>query len=391
MLFVKFRLYPTPAQEVLLLEHCRHARKMWNVGLEQRNMYRPAFGPTPNYNEQSAQLTEARAEFDWLKAGSQTVQQQALLDLKKAFDNWWAGTHGRPTWRSRGVHESFRIVGKQAKRWERLSRNRARVKVPKIGWVDWRWSRHPGTPDSYRIRQDRAGKWWISFAVIPPEIDGPNDGSVVGVDRGIAVSAALSDGPMLHWPGLTDNEQARLLRLQRKLARQQKDSKRHEKTKLQISRLRHRGINRRDDAIEKATTDLAQRFDIIRVEDLKVKNMVRSAKGTVEEPGTNVAAKRGLNREIQKQAWGRFARRLEDKIGDRLQKVPAAFTSQRCSVCGEVDRKNRESQAIFRCTTCDYADNADVNAARNIAAGCAVTSRGGPPVREPTKREPLAL
>ena len=115
---------------------------------------------------------------------------------------------------------------------------------------------------------------------------------------------------------------------------------------------------------------------------------VRRAKGTVGEPGRNVAAKATLNRGISRSAWGLLERRLEEKAPGRVKKINPAFTSQRCSACGLVDRKSRESQAAFRCTVCGYACNADVNAAKNIAAGRAVTARGGRRAAGPVNREP---
>jgi transposase len=136
---------------------------------------------------------------------------------------------------------------------------------------------------------------------------------------------------------------------------------------------------------------LARRFDVIRVESLNIKSLTRSAKGTKEMPGRNVASKSALNKGILNSGWGLLVRRIEDKAPGRMKKVPAAFTSQRCSVCGCVDRKSRESQALFRCTACGYACNADVNAAKNIAAGHAVKARGGDRVAGPANREPQLL
>jgi len=127
---------------------------------------------------------------------------------------------------------------------------------------------------------------------------------------------------------------------------------------------------------------------VIRVEALNIRGMTRSARGTVAEPGRNVAAKAGLNRGILASGWGMLARRLEDKAPGRFEKVQAAYTSQRCSACGHVDGRSRESQAAFRCTACGYACNADVNAARNIAAGHAVNARGGDGDGRPVNREP---
>ncbi len=138
----------------------------------------------------------------------------------------------------------------------------------------------------------------------------------------------------------------------------------------------------------KVSTDLAQRFDVIRVEDLRIPNMTRSARGTVDAPGRNVAQKAGLNRGIQRSAWGLLVRRLEDKAPGRVEKVVPAFTSQRCSACGQIARESRKSQALYLCIACGYACNADVNAARNIAAGHAVKARGGHGTSQPMNREP---
>ncbi|MGP4105441.1 RNA-guided endonuclease InsQ/TnpB family protein, partial [Nonomuraea sp. KM90] len=188
----------------------------------------------------------------------------------------------------------------------------------------------------------------------------------MGVDRGVAVSAALSTGQMLYVPGLRESEKARLLRLLRKLARARRGSRRRDRVKAAIAQLKTRGVDRRTDWIEKTSTDLARRFDVIAVEDLKISAMTRSARGTLDVPGRNVGQKAGLNRGILAAGWGRLVARLEHKAPGRVVKINPAYTSQRCSACGIVDRQARESQARFRCRSCGYAGNADVNAARNI-------------------------
>jgi len=265
--------------------------------LNQKNCYHPYIGPTPDFVEMSSQLTQLRKEIDWLSSGSQTVQQQALKDLDQAFRNWWKnpGHFGRPTWRSRGRHEGFRIVGPQASRFERLSRKRARIFIPKVGWVDWRWTRNPGEVKSYRVKRDPAGRWWIAFAVKPEPRYNPGNGKTIGIDCGIAHSFVTSQGEMINIPGLSPGEAKRLLTLQRKLARQELGSGQRERTKKEIARLISRRVNRKKDVIEKLTTQLATSYEWIHIEDLKIKNMTRSAKGTLEEPGRNVAQKRGLD------------------------------------------------------------------------------------------------
>ena len=179
--------------------------------------------------------------------------------------------------------------------------------------------------------------------------------------------------------------------MQRQLARAKRGSNRRGRVKCAIARLRARETDRRKDWVEKASTGIARRFDLIRVEDLKIGNMTRSAKGTRENPGRNVRQKAGLNRGILGSGWGLLVRRLEEKAPGRVEKVRPAFTSQRCSACGQVDRSSRESQARFVCTACGFACHADVNAAINIAAGHAVTARGGVGEAGPVNREPQLL
>jgi putative transposase len=391
----RYRLIPAPAQEAVLRDHCGHARYVWNLAVEQHSHWHPGRKSAPGYLEQCRQLTQARAENPWLAAGSQTVQQQALRDFTKAMKAFFdpANSAGRPSWRKAGRHEGFRIVGR-GRHWDvrRVSRHVGQVWVPKAGWVRFRWSRSvPPDVKSYRVTMDRAGRWHVAFAVIPGPVPAPGNGQVVGIDRGVAVAAALSTGQMLHCPGLGVRERTRLRRLQRTLARAKRGSNRRGRVKHAIARLRTRESDRRKDWAEKVSTDIARRFDLIRVEDLRISNMTRSAKGTPENPGRNVRAKAGLNRGILGSGWGLLVRRLQDKAPGRVEKINPAFTSQRCSACGQVDRDSRESQAVFRCTACGFASNADVNAAKNIAAGHAVTARGGDGVARPVNREPHLL
>jgi putative transposase len=392
----RYRLLPTPAQQVVLRDHCAHARYVWNLAVEQHSHWRPGRRSAPGYLEQCRQLTAARAEHDWLAEGSQMVQQQALRDFAQAMTAFIDPgiLTGRPTWRKAGRHEGFRIVGQRGRQWDirRLSRHVGEVRIPKVGWVRFRWSRAvPSGVKSYRITQDRAGRWHVAFAAIPATIEGPGTGAVVGLDRGMAVSAALSTGELLRGPSFAARERQRMRRLERKLARARRGSNRRKRVRLAIARLHARETDRRKDWAEKASTDIASRFDLIRIEDLQIRNMTRSARGTRENPGRNVGQKAGLNRGILRSVWGLLARRLEQKAPGRIEKIKPHYTSQRCSACGRVDRKSRESQAVFRCTACGFACDADVNAARNIAAGHAVTARGGDGVTRPVNREPQLL
>jgi putative transposase len=405
----RYRLYPTPAQEDMLLGHCAHARYVWNLAVEQRSWWQPG-RPSPGYAEQCRQRSEARAAFPWLAVGSVIVQQQALRDFHAAHAAWFASLRqwrkrcantppdqrpaapSPPSWRKRDVNEGFRIVAVGPQDVRRVNRRWGQVLVPKLGWVRFRWSRPVPAAKSYRVTRDRAGRWHVAFAAIPPAIPGPDTGEVVGVDRGVAVSAALSTGELLSVPGLRPAEQRRLNRLERRKARQQKGSNRRAKTRLAIARLRSRETARRRDWTEKVSTDLARRFDLIRVEDLDVRAMTRSARGTVDRPGRNVRQKAGLNRGILASGWGMLLGRLEDKAPGRVERIYPAYTSQRCSACGHVAADSRQSQTAFRCVACAWTGNADYNAARNIAAaGQVVAARGGQGSLGPVNREPPTL
>jgi putative transposase len=392
----RYRLVPTHVQEAVLRNHCAHARFVWNLAVEQQSWWRPGRKSAPRYLEQCRQLTQARAEHAWLAAGSQMVQQQALRDFARAMAAFFDPDNpaGRPSWRKAGRDEGFRIVGRRGRQWDvrRLSRKAGEVWIPKAGWVRFRWSRAlPTGIKSYRVTMDAAGRWHVAFAAIPAPLPAPGTGDVVGIDRGVTVSAALSTGELLRVPVLSAWEKKRLLRLERRLARAKRGSNRRRRVKHAVARLRARATDRRKDWVEKASTDIARRFDVIRVEDLQIRNMTRSTKGTAQNPGRNVRAKAGLNREIMRSGWGLLVRRLEDKAPGRIEKIHPAYTSQTCSGCGHRDPESRESQSRFRCRVCGLTVNADVNAARNIAAGHAVTARGGDGVTRPRNREPQLL
>lgn len=155
----RYRLYPSAEQEAVLLDHCGHARFVWNLAVEQHAWWKPGRKGTPGFAEQSRQLTEARAASDWLRSGPVNVQQQALRDFWHAKTAFFKSGSGHPTWRRKHQDEGFRITDTCQVR--KLNRHWAQVKVPKIGWVRFRLSR-PDLPDakSYRITF-RTGQWHV--------------------------------------------------------------------------------------------------------------------------------------------------------------------------------------------------------------------------------------
>ena len=381
---IRQRLYPTEDQAAQLYRHCSDARFIYNLGLEQRNLWRKDRTAKISYLTQARELAQARQASPWLKEGSSSVQQQALRDLDIAFQNWWNGSHRKPRWRKAGQNEGFYIRDLSV---SKLSHKQGEVLVPKAGWVRFRLTRswtEIESSSSARVTLDRSGRWHVSFTAPQPGLKREPTEAVVGLDMGIASTVTTSDGTKLHMPKLlSPGEAQRKRRLQRKLARQKKGSNKRARTKLRLAKLSAKESDRRKDWIEKATTNLVRDYDFIAIEDLRVKNMVRSAKGTIEDPGKNVARKSGLNREIQSQAWSLFRKRLEDKANASAVIVVAIdpkHTSQTCSECKHCAAENRKSQAVFSCVVCGYTEHADINAAKNIlAAGLVVTGRRGTP------------
>ncbi|WP_409472809.1 RNA-guided endonuclease InsQ/TnpB family protein [Streptomyces sp. HC307] len=252
---------------------------------------------------------------------------------------------------------------------QKLNRKWAQVKVPGCGWVRFRLTR-PELPDAKTFRVTwRNNQWHVAFAVIPEPIAPPGTGAVIGIDRGVTITAALSDGRMLNCPQLTVKERAQIRKRQRRAARAPKGSDRKTAEHAKVAKLKAREANRRKDWCEKTSTMLAGSYDLVRFEKLNIRNMTRSAKGTMTEPGKHVRQKAGLNRAILAQGWGLLRRRTEHKAPGRVEDVPAPYTSLQCSACGWIEKNSRKSQAEFVCALCGFTCNADTNAATNVEAG----------------------
>ncbi|WP_442931874.1 RNA-guided endonuclease InsQ/TnpB family protein [Mycobacterium sp. 050128] len=340
-----------------------------------------------NYGPQAHELAEAKAEHPWLKDVPGHCLQQTLMDLDRACRE-----HGtfRVRWRSsRRWAPSFRFPEGNKMALERLNRRHARVKLPKLGWVKFRQTRSLRAETIRSATLAREAQHWYVSLLVDDGIATPSahavPGSAVGVDRGVVVAVATSTGEPLDRAFVTEGERCRALRLQRKLSRSAKGSANRGKTRVALARVRSRERYRRQDFCAQTAHQLAQTNALVVLEKLPARTMTRRA-GPVEDPNNpghylpnGAAAKSGLNRAILGKAWHRFELALNSVsryTGTIVVKVPAAFTSQRCSACGHVDPKSRESQAVFRCTACSRpAEHADVNAAKNIlAAGLAVTA-----------------
>ena len=344
-------------------------RFVYNLALEQRrDWWRP--GRKFNSVSQCREVTELRAQVDWIKAAPVAALQQALRDLDRAYQNWWAGRADYPTPRKKGFNDSFRFPDPNYLTLRRTGKSSGQLKLPKLGWVRLRgWRALPGDLRNVTVSR-RAGQWFAAIQCereIPEPI--PSSLPSVGIDMGVAVFAALSDGTSIA-PANHGKKALRALRkAQRALARKRKGSANRRKAVRRVARIHQRVANARKDFLHKHSTTIAKNHGTVVVEALNLRNMSASAKGTTEKPGRKVRQKAGLNRAILDQGWGAFRIMLAYKLADRggrLVEVPAAYTSQTCSACGVVDSASRVSQAVFACSGCGHTANADTNAAINI-------------------------
>ncbi len=398
-----YRLYPTVDQADLMAQSAGCARAIYNAALEQRSVSWQMLRRRVSRNQQDRELRDLKRTegLEYLGQVNSDVLVQALWDLDRAFDRFFDGLASYPRFKAKGrARDSFRLQQRKSGsglslETRRLSRKWGEVKVPKLGWVRFRWDRKPvGNIKNATITREANG-WHIKLCCDDQQ-DQPAARPVeraVGIDAGVAVAYATSDGQAINLPRPSSHERERRLRLERKLARQTKGSARRQRTKVALGKMRARDARRRSDALHKLARQLVDQHDLIGIEDLKVQNMTRSAKGTIGAPGTNVAQKSGLNRSILERGWGTFRRLVTEKAersGVTVIAINPAHTSQNCAACGHVDAGNRESQAVFQCLACKHQDNADINAAiniktaalkqhaKNLADGQVVTAHGDP-------------
>ena len=362
-----YRLQPSHEQEQQFLKFAGVCRLVWNLALEQREkwwrQYQASTGDNLNYVTQARQLKDLRAEFDFIRDVSQTSEQRVLKDLDTAFRNFFAGRCGFPKMKRKGVNDAFSFVGREVT-IQKLNAKWSKVRLPKIGWIKFRCTR----PIAGDIREATVTRtalgWQISLGCLI-DSDIADVGGSVGIDRGITAPIAMSDGTMVVMPQSIARIDALHKRAQRIASRRKRGSKRYAKAVKRAARLKARQARIRKDWAHRTTTDIARKYGTVVIERLRTKDMSKSAKGTIEQPGKNVAQKRGLNRAILNVGWFQIEAMLNYKVF-KLIKVNPAFSSQTCSVCGTVDKRSRKSQSSFVCVACGHRDNADTNAASVI-------------------------
>lgn len=398
----RFQLRTRPVVEVQLRRFAGMGRWVWNTALAEQRARHARGEKYAGHAEMCKWLTAWRnaPATAWLADGAIHPQQQVLRRLDEAYRRLFSKAGGFPSFKRYGDEPGIRFP--DSKQFAMDAAN-GRIKLPKLGWLRLRMSQPvEGVLRNVSITREGA-RWFASIQVEANEtVPALGVGPTLGIDLGITQFAAFSDEVLCtagdgNAPKVLQHhlaplkalakQQVRLKRHQRSVARKKKGSSNRKKAVARLGALHRRIAHQRSDWLHKLTTDLADAHSVIALEDLRIKNMSTSAKGTVEAPGKNVRQKAGLNRSILDAAWGEFGRQLSYKVqwrGGQVILVNPAYTSRTCRICGHESAENRKSQSLFACVACGHAENADVHAAKNIlAAGHAVWSSALPQERPP--------
>jgi putative transposase len=367
----KFRAYLTRGQDGRAGECLRDHRVLINAALEERRVAWKRCATSVRYGAQSAQLKAIRQECPEQGRWSFSSQQATLRRLDKAFDAFFrrvkAGQKpGYPRFKSAGRFDSVEWPKDgDGCRWRP---DDSRVYLQGIGQLKVHAHRRvEGVVKTITLKRE-GRRWYIVLSCDQvPAKPLPAAGRDVGVDLGIARFLTTSDGEVEPNPRFAPTSAAELAAAQQALARKQRASQNRRRAKAKVAEVHRRVRARRNDFHHKTARRLVETCDTIAFEDLNVANMSRSAAGTVDAPGTNVAAKRGLNRSILDAGWAQFVDILAAKAeeaGRRVVFVDPRHTSINCHRCGQ--RCTRPEQATVVCPRCGPCD-ADLNGARNVA------------------------
>ena len=351
---VKFRIYPNKEQQNLINQTLGCCRLIYNMGLDMRIK---AFenGEKVGYTQTSAMLTELKRndKFTFLRDVEAVALQQSLRDLDQGFVNFFQKRARHPRFKSKhNNHQSYRTINRS---------NNVRIvgkyiRLPKLGYVKIRQSMEVGHINNATIKRTPTGKYFVVLNVdFEPEIK-QNTGGSIGIDVGIKEFYSDSNGNIVSYPKFLEKSLKKLRREQRKLSKKKKGSNNRNKQRIRVARVHEKITNQRNDFLQKISTMLISENQVICIEDLKIKNMVRNHK---------------LARCISSVSWGKFFNMLEYKAnwyGNNIIKVPTMYpSSQTCSCCGYKNPlvKNLAVRR-WQCPKCHTKHDRDINASMNI-------------------------
>lgn len=368
----KVRLYPNKAQQILIHKTFGSCRFVYNKMLDSKIKAHNDGVKISIYELKKTLVLLKKEELtSFLSEVDSTALQNSVLNLDIAYKNFFRRAKlgeksGFPKFKSK--HDSY-----QSYQTSTAKIKNAKLFLPKIGEIKTRFHRGEIKGKIKTVTVSCEANQYFASINYEDEIKQDtfkNNGKTVGIDVGIKIFAHTSENEKINPSQEHELKKdiEKMIKAQKVLSRRKKGSKNRAKAKEKLAKKHLKIRNKRDDFLHKISKKLSENQTII-VEDLKIKNMSKQAKGTVENPNNRAKAKRGLNRSILQQSWGRFFQFLEYKLarnGGELIKVNPKNTSLTCSGCGHISKENRKTQANFTCKACNLSLNADYNASLNI-------------------------
>lgn len=372
----RYRIYPNPAQQHSLAVQFGHARFAYNFALAARRDHYKQHGKGLNYYATAALLKGLKQGEDhtWLKDADAQVIQQKLMDLDRAYVNFFEHRAKYPKFKTKHAAQSIRYP-------QRFKFNGNRIFLPKVGWVKIVLHRAlEGTPKNVTVTKTKSGEYYASVQC-QMQVEKPiqNDMPAVGIDLGLKHFAVLSTGEKIDHPKYLRQAEKRLARLQRRLSRKQKGSANRNKARLLVARQHETVARQRQDFLHKLSFRMVTEYGLVKLETLNVRGMVRN---------------HSLAKSISDSGWGTFGRMCEYKApwhGSVVLRAGRFFPSSKtCSTCGVVFEGLTLADRAWTCEACGTEHDRDVNAAINLlnapTAGAAASHACGDRVRRKSLR-----
>ena len=352
----KFRIYPNKTQEILIQKTFGCVRFVYNYFLDKRITAYKEDKVTLTYNRCSKELTKLKQELTWLKEPDKCSLQNALKHLDRAFQNFFNRENvGYPKFKSKkNRHKSYKTSFSN----NNIAFEGSKIKLPKVGKVRIRDKQIPqGRILNATVSQTPSGKYFVSICCTDVEKpDFIRTDKYVGIDLGIKDFVITSDGDKYSNPKYLKQSLSKLAKLQRGLSRKTRGGSNWDKARIKVARLYERITNQRKDMLNKLSSELVRKYDVICIEDLQVSNMIKN---------------HNLAQSISDASWSEFVRQLEYKskwYGKELIKIDKFFpSSQTCNVCGYINKATKNlAVRAWICPNCNAKHDRDINASINI-------------------------
>jgi transposase, IS605 OrfB family, central region len=348
----RYRIYPNKEQESLLNKTFGCVRVVWNHNVEVFNSYDKELA------EQRIPLTstELRRKHEWMKEVSASAVQQKAMDFRQFKQNFFSKTRkgkiGRPSFKKKDAAQSFRLPN------QKFTLGENSIRLEKIGTVKLVMDRPVPSGSKFMsvtVSKNKCNQLFASVLVETGIAPKPKTGAAIGIDVGLKIFIACSDGATVENPKFFRESQTKLARAQKLLSRKKKGSWRRKAAKLKVARIHNYTANQRKDFLHKLTTRLTSNNDFIAIEDLNVAGMVKNHK---------------LAKSITDASWAEFTSMLDYKAawyGKEVVRVDRWFASSKlCSACGEKKETLTLQERTFNCEACGFSMDRDENASRNI-------------------------